>query len=280
MATTLTTGRTLVMGILNVTSDSFSDGGLFLGTDAAVAHGLELVANGADIVDVGGESTRPGAERVPAEIELERVVPVVAELAGRGVPVSVDTMRAEVGAAVLRAGARWVNDVSAGLADPDMLAAVADLGGGYIAMHWRGHSTQMQQLAVYDDVVAEVAGELAQRRDEALAAGIRRDRLILDPGIGFAKTAEHNWQLLRHLDRIESLGQPVLLGVSRKRFLGELLADASGPRPPRGRDDATTAITVLAAQRRLWAVRTHEVRGQADAIAVVEKLQTCEGGGR
>ena len=223
---------------------------------------------------MGGESTRPGAERVAEEQELARVLPVVRELVARGVVVSVDTMRARVAEASAAAGASWINDVSGGLADPEMLGAVAASGAGFIAMHWRGHSATMGDRAVYGDVVAEVCAELAERRDAALAAGIARERLVLDPGIGFAKTAEHNWALLRRLDAVQALGQPVLLGVSRKRFLGELLADAAGPRPPEGRDDATTALTVEAARLRLWAVRTHRARSERDAIAVVERMRS------
>ena len=261
------------MGILNVTADSFSDGGRFLDADAAIAQGLALDACGADLVDVGGESTRPGAERVDAEVELARVLPVVRALVARGIVVSVDTMRAEVAAASVEAGASWINDVSGGLADPAMLATVAELGAGYVAMHWRGHSARMQDAAVYEDVAREVAAELADRRDAALAAGIDPGRLVLDPGIGFAKTPDQNWTLLAHLDAVEALGQPVLLGVSRKRFLGDLLADAAGPRPPEQRDAATTALTAWAAQRGLWGVRTHDVRGQRDAIAVLQRLK-------
>lgn len=266
--------RTLVMGILNVTADSFSDGGEFLVREAAVEHGRTLAAQGADIVDVGGESTRPGAERVSEADELARVVPVVRELADAGIVVSVDTMRASVAAASVEAGARWINDVSGGLADPAMLATVADTGAGYIAMHWRAHSVEMNERAVYRAVVHEVCSELAERRDAALAAGISPDKLVLDPGIGFAKTAEHNWELLRHLDALAALGHPILLGVSRKRFLGALLADADGPRPPKGRDAATLALAVLAAERGLWGVRTHEVRAHRDAIAVIERMRS------
>jgi dihydropteroate synthase len=260
------------MGILNVTADSFSDGGHFLDADAAIAHGLALAAKGADLVDVGGESTRPGAERVAAEVELARVVPVVAALTARGITVSVDTMRAEVAAASIEAGATWINDVSGGRAEEAMLRTVADRGAGYIAMHWRGHSDVMQSHAVYDDLVAEVASELAARRDAALAVGIDPGRLVLDPGIGFAKTPDQNWTLLAHLDAVEALGQPILLGVSRKRFLGDLLEDAAGPRPAQDRDAATTALTAWAAQRGLWGVRTHDVRAQRDAIAVIQRL--------
>lgn len=257
------------MGILNITPDSFSDGGEFVAAEAAVAHGHELLAQGADLIDVGGESTRPGAVRVDTAGELARVVPVIRELASAGAVVSVDTMRADVARAAVEAGAMIVNDVSGGLGDPDMLAAVADLGVGYVAMHWRGQSDVMQSLAVYDDVVAEVCAELAARRDAALAAGIAADNLVLDPGLGFAKTADQNWTLLAQLDAVSALGHPVLVGASRKRFLGELL----NARPPKERDDAGAALTTLLARQRVWAVRTHTVRQHRDAIAVVERLR-------
>ena len=260
------------MGILNVTADSFSDGGEFLNVEAAVSHGLELAAAGADLVDVGGESTRPGAQRVPAEVEAARVLPVIERLSASGVSVSVDTMRAEVAAAAVAAGAVLVNDVSGGLADPQMLDAVAAVEVPYLAMHWRGPSDHMQDLAHYDDVVADVTAELSDRVDAAVAAGIRRDRLVIDPGLGFAKTADHNWALLTHLDELGRLGLPLLIGASRKRFLGELLAGADGPRPPKQRDDATVAITTLLAAAGVWGVRTHQVRAQRDAIAVAGRL--------
>lgn len=265
--------RTLVMGVLNVTEDSFSDGGLWADADAAIAHAFDMVAEGADIIDVGGESTRPGSARVPERVELERVVPVVRALADAGVAVSVDTTRATVAEASIAGGASWINDVSGGLADPAMLPAVADGGCGYITMHWRGHATEMDSRAVYTDVVAEVRDELAERRDAALAAGIDAGRLVLDPGFGFAKTGDHNWALLAHLDALMALGFPLLVAVSRKRFLGSLLADADGPRPPRERDDATAALTALVAQRGVWGVRTHSVRQHRDAIEVVERLR-------
>ena len=265
--------RTLVLGIVNVTPDSFSDGGRWDTREAAVAHALQLVADGADIVDVGGESTRPGTERVDAATELARVLPVVEDLVQLGVRVSVDTMRAAVAEPVVRAGAAWVNDVSGGLADPDMLGVVAASGAGYIAMHWRGHSATMADLATYDDVVVEVVGELRQARDAALAAGIDPGRLVLDPGIGFSKEGDHNWELLRHWDAFEALGHPLLLGVSRKRFLGSLLADADGPRPPQGRDAATAAVTALFASRGVWGVRVHDVRSSVDAVRVAARLR-------
>lgn len=265
-------GRTLVVGILNVTPDSFSDGGEFLDVEAAVAHGHELFGQGADMVDVGGESTRPGAARADAETELSRVLPVIERLAAAGVPVSVDTMRAEVAAAAVAAGAVLVNDVSGGLADPAMLGWVAELDADYLAMHWRGHSDTMSDLAHYEDVVAEVTAELDQRVADAIAAGIGRERIILDPGLGFAKTSAHNWALLRGLVTLTGLGRPILIGASRKRFLGELLADPEGLRPVREREAAGVALTALLAAAGVWGVRTHTVRPQRDAIAVAARM--------
>ncbi|WP_414703454.1 dihydropteroate synthase [Propionicimonas sp.] len=262
------------MGILNVTPDSFSDGGEFLDVDAAVAHGLALSGEGADLVDVGGESTRPGAQRASVETELARVVPVIARLSAAGVRVSVDTMRAQVAAAAVGAGAVLVNDVSGGLADSDMLPTVAGLDVDYVAMHWRGHSDRMADLATYTDVVAEVTEELADRLWAAVTAGVKPGRVILDPGLGFAKTAEHNWALLRGLDHLAGLGRPLLVGASRKRFLGELLAVPTGPRPVRERDDAGVAITALLAASGVWGVRTHTVRAHRDAIAVAARMST------
>ena len=269
-------GRTLVMGVVNVTPDSFSDGGEWLDPEDAIAHGLELLAEGADLVDVGGESTRPGAVRPSQEVELARVIPVIRAVSAAGGIVSVDTMRAEVAERAVAAGARLVNDVSGGLADPRMLSTVAGLEVPYVCMHWRGHSADMQSRAVYADLAAEVTTELGAQIENALAAGIRADRLILDPGFGFAKTGEHNWELLNHLDELDALGYPILYGLSRKAFLGTLLADSDGhPRAARERDDASLALTTLLAQRRVWAVRVHRVRSTCDAIAVVERM--CQG---
>jgi dihydropteroate synthase len=266
-------GRTRVMGVVNVTTDSFSDGGDFVETSAAVEQGLRLLADGADLLDVGGESTRPGAARVGEDEEASRVLPVVAALAGSGAVVSVDTMRASVARAAVEAGARMVNDVSGGLADPLMLDVVARTGVAYTAMHWRGHSVDMQSRAVYDDVVAEVCAELQRRAEAAESAGVEPGRLVLDPGLGFAKTAEHSWELVRSLPALRELGRPLLVGASRKGFLGALLADASGsPRPARERDAATAAVTVLAAQAGAWAVRVHEARASADAVRVVARV--------
>ena len=261
-------GRTRVMGVVNATPDSFSDG--FPTVQEAVRHGLGLLEAGADLLDVGGESTRPGAQRVPEAEELRRVVPVVQALVAAGAVVSVDTMRAGVARACVEAGAHLVNDVSGGLADPAMLPTVAALGVPYVAMHWRGHSVDMQQRADYTDVVAEVTAELLQRRDAALQAGIPADRLLLDPGLGFAKQGPHSWSLLRALPALARLGQPLLVGASRKAFLGDLLAGPDGARRPAvQRDAATAALTVLAAQSGAWAVRVHDVRPSADAVRVV-----------
>ncbi|WP_182558908.1 dihydropteroate synthase [Microlunatus kandeliicorticis] len=260
------------MGVVNVTPDSFSDGGEWLEPEAAVRHGLELVAEGADLVDVGGESTRPGAGRPSQHEELRRVLPVVGALAAAGAVVSVDTMRAEVARQAVEAGARLVNDVSGGQADPAMMPLVAELGVPYVCMHWRGHAAGMQRRAVYGDVVAEVAAELRRQAERAVRAGIAPERLVLDPGFGFAKTGEHNWTLLARLQRLD-LGFPLLAGVSRKAFLGHLLAGPDGaPRPARERDDASLALTTVLAGLGIWGVRTHTVRPHRDAVAVVQRL--------
>lgn len=264
---------TQVMGILNVTPDSFSDGGEFLDHRLAVAHAREMRAAGAGVIDVGGESTRPGAARVSLEEELRRVLPVVEALSAEGLSVSVDTMRSQVAAAAVGAGARIVNDVSGGLADPDMFEVVADTGADYVLMHWREHSARMQDLARYDDVVDDVLAELLAQRDAAVASGVPAERIILDPGLGFSKTADHNWRLLRHLDRFSGLGHRILIGASRKAFLGHLL----GGRAPHGRDGATAALSFWAAMHGVWAVRTHDVAGQADAIAVALRLASGDG---
>jgi dihydropteroate synthase len=270
--------RCLVMGVINVTPDSFSDGGAFLDADSAVKHGRALLAAGADLLDVGGESTRPGAERVDAAEEQRRVLPVVEQLAALGACVSIDTMRASTAAAALGVGAQLVNDVSGGAADPELPALVAAAGCPYVVMHWRGHSDRMQSRATYADVVREVVDELGDRVAAALAAGIRRDRIVVDPGLGFAKNAEHNWELLARLDEVTALGHPVLVGASRKSFLGALLAGPGGEqRPVLDRDDATAAITALAAAAGAWAVRVHEVRASADAVRVAARVAQARG---
>ncbi|GAA1138973.1 dihydropteroate synthase [Ornithinicoccus hortensis] len=263
----------LVMGVVNVTPDSFSDGGMWLEPERAIEHGLELVAQGADLVDVGGESTRPGAERPPVEEELARVLPVVRALADRDVVVSVDTMRAEVAEQALAAGATMVNDVSGGLADPAMASLVARSGAPFVVMHWRAHSVRMDELASYDDVVTDVVAELGERVDALRAAGVAADQLIVDPGFGFSKDAGHNWQLLGGLEQVVAMGYRVLVGTSRKRFLGRLTDDTADPTPPVERDAATAATSVLAAQAGAWAVRVHDVPGTRDALAVLRRVR-------
>ena len=269
--------RCLVMGVVNVTPDSFSDGGSWLDPDKAIAHGLELASQGADIVDVGGESTRPGAQRVAAQEELRRVLPVVSALASAGTFVSIDTMRAEVATQALAAGARMVNDVSGGLADPGVPAVVAAAGVPYVVVHWRGHSSDMYGPAVYTDVVAEVREELGQRLEAITAAGVRQENVILDPGLGFAKRPEHNWRLLAGLDRIACQPGyaepfPVLVAASRKGFLGKLLAGPDGhARPFTHSDDATVALTALAVAAGAWCVRVHAVPGNIDAVRVATR---------
>jgi dihydropteroate synthase len=272
------------MGVVNVTPDSFSDGGLYADTPRAVAHARQLLADGADILDVGGESTRPGATRPLVEEELDRVVPVITALARDGATVSVDTMRHQVAAAAVGAGARIVNDVSGGLADPDILRVVADTGVTYVAMHWRAHADHMRDFATYDNpggVVRAVCDELAARADAALAAGVRPERLVLDPGLGFAKRGEHNWQLLADLGPIKELGFPLLVGASRKSFLGTLLAGPDGtPRPVDAREAATTALSVVLAGEGVWGLRVHDVRSTRDALRVLDALEAAREEGR
>ena len=265
--------RCLVMGVVNVTPDSFSDGGQWYGADAAISHGLELVAQGADIVDVGGESTRPGAQRISQEEELRRVGPVVTELVRAGVPVSIDTMRAPVAEFALNAGVHLVNDVSGGLADPQMPRLVAATGACYVVVHWRGPSHDMYARAVYADVVREVRDELSARVETVVAAGVDPGHIVVDPGLGFGKRPEHNWPLLASLPAVGVLAGgtfPVLVGASRKRFLGAVLASQDGtPRPFADCDGATVATTALAAAAGAWCVRVHQVPANADAVRVV-----------
>ncbi len=270
-------GRPVVMGVVNVTPDSFSDGGRYADTAAAIAHGRALLGDGADVLDIGGESTRPGATRPLVSEELDRVVPVITALVADGAVVSVDTMRSEVAEAAIAAGAGVVNDVSGGLADPRILDVVAGSGTTYVAMHWRAHSDRMLDLAVYDEpggVVAAVRRELGERVDAMLAAGIAQDRIVLDPGLGFAKRGEHNWTLLRGFAELTSLGYPLLVGASRKSFLGALLAAPDGtPRPVTEREEAVHAITLLLAQQGVWGVRVHDVRGTRDVLRVLEAME-------
>ncbi|MFJ3758342.1 dihydropteroate synthase [Streptomyces sp. NPDC090080] len=266
--------RCAVMGVVNVTPDSFSDGGRWFDTAIAVKHGLDLVAEGADLVDVGGESTRPGATRVDEDEELRRVVPVVRGLAAEGVVVSVDTMRASVARQALAAGAALVNDVSGGLADPGMIPVVAESGAPFVVMHWRGFLEGGNVRGVYGDVVAEVIDELRARVDAVLAGGISPDRVVVDPGLGFSKDSEHDLSLLAHLGKLHALGHPVLVAASRKRFLGRVLAGPEGAPPPaRERDAATAAVSALAAHAGAWAVRVHEVRATADAVRVARAIE-------
>lgn len=255
---------TLVMGILNVTPDSFSDGGEYFDSKKAIARGLEMIEEGATIIDVGGESTKPGAERVSMDEELTRVIPVIHEIAKTGAMVSVDTMRAEVAALAVTAGARIINDVSGGLADPAMHATAAALKAQYICMHWRGESKNMDELAVYEDVVSEVINELTRQVAAALLAGIEPTKLVVDPGLGFAKNADHNWNILRNIDKFKELGFPILVGGSRKRFLG-------GDKPSE-RESASIALTTWLATKHIWGVRTHTVKPHVDAIRVIGQV--------
>jgi dihydropteroate synthase len=248
----------LVMGILNVTPDSFADGGLHYDTEIAIARGMEMIDEGVDIIDVGGESTRPGADRVSEEEEQARVLPVIRALAESKVAISIDTMRASTARLAVEAGASIVNDVSGGAADPDMFATVADLGCKYTLMHWRGHSKDMNSKAIYGDVVADVIEEVTMQLDKALAAGVKRENIILDPGLGFAKDPEHNWEILNRIDEFVALGYPVLIGHSRKRFLG---GDS-----PDGREEATVAVTQSLVGKGIWAVRVHGVKANVEVV--------------
>ncbi|AGJ55729.1 dihydropteroate synthase [Streptomyces sp. PAMC 26508] len=266
--------RCAVMGVVNVTPDSFSDGGHWFDTTSAIKHGLELVAEGADLIDVGGESTRPGASRVDEAEELRRVIPVVRGLASEGVTVSVDTMRAVVAEQSVAAGAALVNDVSGGLADPGMIPAVADAGVPFVVMHWRGFSESMNSRAVYGDVVGEVVAELRERMEAVIEGGVAPERLVIDPGLGFAKDAAQDLALVAHLDRLRDLGRPLLVAASRKRFLGHVLAaEGAAPPPARERDAATAAVSALSAAAGAWAVRVHAVRPTADAVRVARAVE-------
>lgn len=260
---------TLVMGILNVTPDSFADGGRHFTLSDAIRRSEEMIQEGVDIIDVGGESTRPGADRVSEAEERERTIPIIKELVKLGVTVSIDTMRATIAREAIKAGARFINDVSGGLADKEMTKVVVDHPEiQYIAMHWRAHSDQMQSKAIYKDVVREVKDELQDRIDTLISAGADPDQLIIDPGIGFAKLSDHNWELLRNIDRLSLLGFPILIGASRKKFLGDLTSTHN----PDDREAASIAVTTLMAKAKIWGVRTHSVKPHKDAIAAVEKM--------
>lgn len=264
--------RAQVVGVVNVTADSFSDGGRYLNSDRAVAHGVELAAQGAAIIDVGGESTRPGAVRADPRAEAQRVVPVVKELADQGITVSIDTMNAAVAGAALDCGAGIVNDVSGGRADPAMAPLLASSGARWVLMHWRPVDPEHPHRAPgYRDVVAEVRDDLLASVDAAVAAGVDPAKLIIDPGLGFAKTAQHNWALLHALPQLVDVGIPVLVGASRKRFLGTLLSEGDdAPRPPDERETATAVVSALAGLHGAWGVRVHDVRASVDALRVVE----------
>ena len=249
----------LVMGILNLTPDSFADGGRHNSFDAGVARGLEMIAEGVDIIDIGGESTRPGADRVSAEEEQARVLPVIAELSKHGAKISIDTMRADTAEKAVQAGAAIINDVSGGLSDPAMFATVKKLGVPYILMHWRGQSKEMNSRAIYKDVVNDVISEINSQIEAALDAGINKSQIIIDPGLGFAKDAEHNWEILRNLKQFTSMGYPVLIGASRKRFLG-------GDNPDE-REAATIELTKTLVPQGIWGVRVHSVKPHVDVIA-------------
>ena len=263
--------KTLVMGILNITPDSFADGGKYLSTRDAMIRVEEMLAEQVDIVDIGGESTRPGAERVSEDEELARVLPVIKEALLLGATVSVDTMRAKVARAAISLGAHFINDVSGGLADVDMASVIAESKVKYVAMHWRGHSANMMEKSNYRDVVTEVKDELSARVDALVEAGVGRERIIVDPGIGFSKLPKQNWELLRGIDELSELGLPILIGASRKRFLGENLK-------PEEREEASVAVTSFCASQGVWAVRTHSVKPHKDAIAQVEKVKVSLNG--
>ena len=257
------------MGILNVTPDSFADGGRYSTTELARKRADEMISEGVEIIDVGGESTKPGADRITQAEEVARVIPVIKELAKKDTPISIDTTRASVAEQAIKLGISYVNDVSGGLADPEMYKLIAKHPKvQYIIMHWRAHSKTMQDHAIYKDVVKEVKQELEERIEDAIKAGVNPDQIIIDPGLGFAKLPEHNWELLRNIDRIALLGYPILIGASRKRFLGEL----TGSSNPDDREAASIAVTAMVAKQGVWGVRTHSVKPHRDAIATVNSF--------
>ncbi|MEY2678951.1 MAG: hypothetical protein RLZZ160_29 [Actinomycetota bacterium] len=257
------------MGILNVTPDSFADGGRYSTTDLALKRAEEMMSEGVEIIDIGGESTKPGADRITQAEEVARVIPVIKELAKKDTPISIDTTRASVAEQAIKLGVSYVNDVSGGLADPEMYKLIAKHPKvQYIIMHWRAHSKTMQDHAIYKDVVKEVKEELEERIEDAIKAGVNPDQIIIDPGLGFAKLPEHNWELLRNIDRIALLGYPILIGASRKRFLGEL----TGSSNPDDREAASIAVTAMVAKQGVWGVRTHSVKPHRDAIATVNSF--------
>jgi dihydropteroate synthase len=266
-----TGGRPVIIGVLNVTPDSFSDGGEFVDPDAAIARAIELRSQGADLIDVGGESTRPGAARVDPKLEKSRIMPVIRGMVERNIPVSVDTMNSATARSAIKAGVRVINDVSGGLADPEMYRLIATTGVRYIASHWRGHSDTMNDLSTYDDVAVEVRDALKARIAEMLVWGIQPEQIVIDPGLGFAKTGAHNWKILAALGELESLGYPVLIGASRKRFLAPFAPDGASPA---GRDFATAIVTALAADRGVWGVRVHDVPTTVTALDLWSAMQS------
>jgi dihydropteroate synthase len=264
--------RCLVVGVLNVTPDSFSDGGLFNNTKEAIEHAQELIAQGADLIDVGGESTRPGATRIETLEEQKRVIPVIEELTNLGIITSVDTMRSQTAQVAVKAGAQIVNDVSGGLADENMHKTVATLDLPYVLMHWRGHSNVMDDMAKYSNVVTEVLKEIDTQVQKAIKSGVQKNKIVIDPGLGFAKNPEHNWEILKKFEQLHSLGLPIYVGASRKRFLAEF-AYPQGSTDPKDRDLATSAISSYVSLNGAWAVRVHDVVGSVAAVKVTNQLR-------
>jgi dihydropteroate synthase len=264
--------RCLVVGVLNVTPDSFSDGGLFSDTNAAVKYAQDLIQNGADLIDVGGESTRPGASRITTLEEQKRVIPVIKELTSLGIITSIDTMNSETALVAVNAGAQMVNDVSGGLADENMHKCVADLNVPYVLMHWRGHSTVMDNLATYSDVVTEVVNEIQIQVDKAIKSGIDRNKIVIDPGLGFAKNPEHNWEILKKFTELHQLNLPIYIGASRKRFLTDF-AIPRGSLEPKDRDIATSIISSYVSLNGAWAVRVHDVLANSAAVKIMNLVK-------
>ena len=265
--------RTLIVGVLNVTPDSFSDGGEFSNTKSAINQAQKLITQGADLIDVGGESTRPGANQISVDEELDRVLPVIKELKNLNILTSIDTMKSEVALAAINAGANLVNDVSGGLADKNMHKVVAKLDVPYVLMHWRGHSKNMDELAKYKNVTNEVIDEIQKQVQSALESGIRKEKIAIDPGLGFAKNPEHNWEILRNIDKLLELNLPLYIGASRKRFLAEF-AIPQDSTDPKDRDIATSVVTTFAALKNVWAVRVHDVESSFRAVKLIEKLES------
>ena len=264
--------RCLVVGVLNVTPDSFSDGGLFTDTTTAINHAKQLIAQGADLIDVGGESTKPGASRIENIEEQKRVIPVIEELTNIGIITSIDTMRSQTAQLAVKAGAQIVNDVSGGLADENMHKTVSELDVPYVLMHWRGHSTIMDELANYQNVIEEVMHEIKLQIEKAINAGLSRNKIVIDPGLGFAKKPEHNWQILKEINKLHSLELPIYIGASRKRFLADF-AFPKGSTDPKDRDLATSAISSYASLNGTWAVRVHDVAGSVAAVKVTNQIE-------